>query len=177
MSKPSRFGLSAPAVGEFMRWWRGINSEKASGSARADRAILRRAESVYAVALTPAYQRVYAAMADAHDGQPWRDHERDRIAAMVGLAAHVKEETSLSLPEAMSRPSEDSDRNPVSDLRFRRLLDAPDTEALFVGLRRALPLIGHAVDPKSLAEDVFGWGDIVKKRWAYAYSWSKQSNV
>lgn len=81
----------------------------------------------------------------------------------------------MSLPEAMSKAGEGSHRNPVSELRFSRLLDAPDIEALFIGLRRTLSLIGHAVDPASLTSDVFDWGDIVKKRWAYTYAWPKKS--
>ena len=64
--------------------------------------------------------------------------ERDRLAALIGLAAHLKEKDGSSLPEAMSRRAEGADRNAVSDLRFARLLDSPDLEALFVGLRRLM---------------------------------------
>jgi CRISPR system Cascade subunit CasB len=175
MSNRRKHGLSEGAMGAFLSWWTRINSESVSGSARADRAMLRRAATLTAVAMTPGYQRLYAEMEAAHDGEPWRDYERDRIAALVGLAAHVKAANALSLPEAMSKPGEGSDRNPVSELRFSRLLDAPDIDSLFIGLRRALPLIGHGVDPAALANDVFGWGDVVKKRWAYTYAWPKKS--
>ena len=157
------------------RWWHTISREDASGSVRADRAALKRADSLGAVACTPAYQRVYREMAAAHVGESWRDFEQDRIAAIVALAAHVKESSSESLPKAMSHPAEGSDRNPVSELRFARLLNAPDVEAFFTGLRRSLPLIGHAVDVLSLADDVFAWGDVVKKRWAYDYAWPNKS--
>ena len=177
MSNLSKRGLSTEVMGVFMSWWKRTSSSEASGSARADRAALRRAATLTAVALTPAYQRLYADMAKAHAGQPWREHEQDRIAALVGLAAHIKEANSLSLPQAMSKPPEGTDRNPVSALRFARLLDAPDVEALFTGLRRALPLIKHTVDPTSLVRDVFGWGDAVKKRWAYDYAWPKKSDA
>lgn len=90
MSNRSKYSLSEGALGVFLSWWRRISNEKASGSARADRVTLRRAATLTAVAMTPAYQRLYAEMAGAHDGEPWRDYEKDRIAVFVGLAAHVK---------------------------------------------------------------------------------------
>jgi CRISPR system Cascade subunit CasB len=175
MAIPNRYVLGDAPKGVLKRWWHTISRDDASGSARADRATLRRADSLRAVACTPAYQRVYREMAAAHVGDPWRDYEQERIAAIVGLAAHLKESSPHSLPKAMSRPAEGSDRNPVSDLRFMRLLNAPDIEAVYTGLRRSLPLIGHSVDLLSLADDVFGWGDVVKKRWAYDYTWPKKS--
>jgi CRISPR system Cascade subunit CasB len=178
MSSDHKKYLLAPAVkAEFMSWWHGLTSETASGTARADRAVLKRANTLTEVACTPAYQRIYRKMVDANDGAPWQEYEQDRIAALIGLAAHIKGKGSvpMTLPQAMSHRAKDSDRNPVSDLRFSRLLDAPDIEALFTGLRRSLPLIENKVDPATLADDVFGWGDFVKKRWAYSYKWPEKS--
>ena len=65
----------------------------------------------------------------------------------------------------------EGDKPAVSPLRFMRLLESPDIDALFSGLRRALPLIQHRADVLQLATDVVNWGDAVKKRWAYAYRW------
>ena len=76
----------------------------------------------------------------------------------------------------MSHHSEGNDRNPVSELRFTRLLEAPDIEALFAGLRRSLPLIKNEVDPATLVDDICGWSDGVKKRWAYAYRWPQRAD-
>jgi CRISPR system Cascade subunit CasB len=171
----NRHALGDAPKAVLKRWWHSISSENPSGSARADRAVLKRADNLLSVACTAAYQRVYRDMATAHANEPWRAYQQERIAAIVALAAHVKESTAYSLPKAISHPTEGSDRNPVSELRFARLLDAPDIEALFTGLRRSLPLIGHAVDVLSLADDVYGWGDVVKKRWAYDYAWPKKS--
>ncbi len=159
-------GFPSAATGALLRWWRTLVVENPSGAARADRATLRRAADLTAVACLPAYQRVYRSM----DGE-WQDFQKERLAAVVALLAHVKRESSLSFPEAMSQKPEGSDRNPVSALRFQRLLDAPDIESLFSGLRRALPLIDHRVNPESLIRDVFFWGDGTKKRWAYGYAW------
>lgn len=167
----SRHVLQPAVRAEFLSWWHSLHSEMAPGPARADRAALRRADSLLAVACMPAYQRIHRRLAARHEGLPWSDQAHERIAALIGLAAHLKHKDDASIPEAMSRRGEGSERNAVSDLRFSRLLDAPDLEALFVGLRRAMPLIDHRADPGRLADDLFGWGDAVKKRWAYAYRW------
>ena len=170
-------GLPDGARQVFVSWWHGLTSDNPSGQARADRAVLRRAGSLTTVACTAAYQRVYRDMLAAHDGNaPWGEHKQERIAALVALAAHVKSSAPLSLPRAMSQHADGSDRNPVSELRFLRLLDAPDIESLFTGLRRVLPLIEHQVDPCSMADDVFAWGDAVKKDWAYNYAWPKKAS-
>lgn len=174
-SSRNRYVLAPAARAEFLSWWHVITSETASGAARADRAVLKRADTLTALACTPAYQRIYRKMAAANDGEPWQPFEQERIAALIGLAAHVKSSVPMSLPQAMSHRAEGSDRNPVSDLRFSRLLDASNIEALFTGLRRSLPLIENKVDPTTLADDVFGWGDVVKKRWAYAYRWPEKA--
>lgn len=168
--------LSGPARAQFMAWWHGLTSETASGTARSDRAVLRRADTLAAVACTPAYQRIYRRMAEAHDGEAWGPYEQDRIAALVGLSAHVTKKVPMSLPQAMSHHAEGNDRNPVSELRFTRLLEAPDMEALFAGLRRSLPLIKNEVDPATLVDDICGWSDAVKKRWAYAYRWPQRAD-
>lgn len=128
-----------PAVkGEFLSWWKALHSETAGGSQRADRAALRRADSLAVVACLPAYQRIFRRMAAKHEGDAWAPYQKDRIAALVGLAAHLNAKDEASVPEAMSRRAEGADRNPVSDLRFARLLDSPDLDALFVGCHRHL---------------------------------------
>lgn len=170
-STPSRFRLSDPVMNEFVAWWKAISSDTATGPARADRATLKRAGDLTAVACTPAYQRIYRRLMLLQEGEPWGGRECDRIAAVIGLAAHVKVSVPMSLPIAMSFRENDSETNPVSALRFARLLDSPDIDSLFLGLRRALPLIDHKVDPRAVANDVFSWGENVKKSWAYAYRW------
>ena len=175
-SNRSRYILSDAVKAEFQSWWHGLMSDTASGTARADRAVLRRADTLTAVAFAPAYQRVYRKLLAANGGAPWQPFEQDRIAALIGLAAHVKTDSPMSLPEAMSHFEENGERNPVSELRFTRILDAPDFDSLFISLRRSLPLINHKTNLAMLADDVFGWGDLVKKRWAYVYKWPQKAS-
>ena len=149
-------------------WWQALDDD------RAGRAVLRRAYDITAVVLAGPYQRVHRRVCDAG----WNDRRLDdALAAAVGLLAHVKElDDGKSLAASMSARIEGRDRPCVSELRFKRLLDAPNIETLFGGLRRVLPLMDYRVDVMALANDVVEWGDQVKKSWAYGYDWPAKSN-
>lgn len=184
------------ALGDILtRWWESLDVVKVTPSDvarpaggtdddalqmrgdRAGRALLRRADSLAAVVMTPVYQRLFHGLCRAG----WRaedDWRNDRLAAVAGLLAHVAADEDRPLPLAMSRRDKaagdaNDDRPPVSPLRFKRLLESPDVETLFIGLRRTLPLLrqggGIRIDVRGLATDVVNWGDGVKKRWAYGY--------
>mgnify|MGYP001271704882 CR=1 FL=1 len=144
----------------LFEWWRGLAEDHAS------RAVLRRASSLTEVALTPPYQRLCRRLG----ASSWKHWERDRFALVVGVLAHVKTHDERLPAEAMSKHQPGEDRPPVSELRFLRLLESPDPDALFSGVRRVLPLMG-SVDVIVLANDLMHWGDEVKKKWAYGYDW------
>lgn len=147
-----------------LRWWRNLDDDTGG------RAALRRASDLTAVVMSPAYQRLYRRLRAA--GWPDAPWQNDRLAAAAGLLVHVRELDERSLPVAMSQ--RDGDKPCVSPLRFRRLLESPDVDTLFTGLRRTLPLLQHQANPLALATDVVGWGDRVQKRWAYEYDWPEQ---
>jgi len=158
---------SQQAWGELLLdWWQGLNADTGG------RAALRRAPDITAVVMLPTYQRLHRRLLSA--GWPNQTWHNDRLAAVAGLLAHVRESSDQTLPVAMSQRENDKPR--VSELRFKRLLEAPDVDTLFAGLRRTLPLLQHRCDPLALATDVVNWangkhGDEVRKRWAYAYDW------
>jgi len=157
----------ATALGRvLLAWWQWLIEED-----RASRAILRRASSPTLVAFSAPYQRLYQRLLAAGWPADARPQQNDRLAGIVGLLAHIKKNEPGPIAAAMSRPSEGGDRPPVSELRFLRLLDAPDIEALYTGLRRVLPLMNNQIDVLALADDFLYWGDAVKKRWAYGYHW------
>jgi len=137
---------------------------------RGGRAELRRASSVLSAAMCQATHRLHRQLDTICQGDI-SDKQRDRLAMACALMAHIKQPGRLPLPQAMSERTPGADRNPVSELRFRRLLDAHDDEALLSGLRRVLPLIDGHVCPVLLTRDVVFWGDTVKRAWAYDYRW------
>lgn len=149
----------------LLRWWKGLENDKGA------RAELRRAHDLTAVALTGAYQRFYRQMIIAgwpEDSEPWKN---ERLAAIAGLLAQVKIEDARMLPQIMS----EGERPPFSELRFRRLLESPTLDDVFISLRRALPIIGHHANIHQLANALLFWSDKVKKEWAYSYHWPTKS--
>lgn len=161
------------AIGKILvNWCQGLEDDRAS------RAILRRAASPTEVALSAPYQRLYRELRQAHwnpDGKPYLN---DRLAAAVGLLAHVTvDEPGLTPAKAMSDDKGSKDRPPVSELRFLRLLDAPDMPGLYDALRRVLPLMEHKVDVLMFANDILRWNDETRKRWAYDYQWPAHTNA
>lgn len=151
---------------ELFRWWSGLAEN------RGDRAQLRRASRLEDIVLSPAYQRFYRLLC-AH-GLPadLPDSQRERLAVIAGALSHINEASGRRFPEDMR----DGDDLKVSELRFRRLLESPTVDDLFVGLRRILPLINRRADPVRLANDIWFWGDTVRKQWAYAYPWPAKAD-
>lgn len=145
-------------------WWQGLDQDHAS------RAVLRRASSPTEVALTAAYQRLCRRVGVSD----WPAWQQDRFAVVAGVLAHVKINDGRSPAKAMSQATPAEDRPAVSELRFLRLLDAPDSDTLFSAVRRVLPLM-RSVDVIALANDLLHWGDAVKKKWAYGYEWPEKS--
>lgn len=172
------------------QWWHDLHHDTFNQDGllirkadRASSAILRRCATLDAVALSDSYQRFYRYMLACNawpaDAENW---QKDKLAAIAGLLAHIKTEGTQRLPIQMSEL--DGDRPQVSELRFRDLLKIETSDDLFVSLRRVLPLIEKKqnADPNKktninqLANDVYFWGDDIKKQWAYSYRWPvKQS--
>jgi CRISPR system Cascade subunit CasB len=98
-------------------WWKGLDEDRAS------RAVLRRASSPTEVALTPAYQRLCRRLGALN----WTERQQDQFAVVVGVLVHIKTNDARPPAEAMSQRILAEDRPPVSELRFMRLLDAPDS--------------------------------------------------
>lgn len=145
----------------LLDWWRDLPNDTGG------RAALRRASDLTAVVLQPSFQRLRRRLVAAGwPDEPWRN---DRLAATAGLLAHVREHAEGPLPAAMSQREGDKPR--VSPLRFQRLLESADVDALFTGLRRTLALLQHRADVLAIANDVMHWGDGVRKRWAFGYEW------
>lgn len=162
MSEKISFHPEAALGHLLLRWWQGLENDKGG------RAELRRAHDLTAVALTTAYQRFYRQALNAgwpEDAEPWRN---ERLAAIIGLLAQVKSNDGRKLAEIMS----EGERPIFSELRFRRLLEAPTLDDVYLSLRRALPIIGNQANIYQLANDIFYWGDKTKKEWAYAYRWT-----
>ncbi len=151
------------------KWWLGLEEDRAS------RAVLRRCATLDAVALSDAYQRFYRYMLACGWTENASEWQRDKLAAIAGLLAHVKTDDTQRLPIKMSELA--GDRPLVSELRFRDLLKVETTDELFISLRRTLPLMGHQASVEQLARDVYWWNDDTRKKWAYSYRWTTKPSA
>lgn len=156
-------GPDNPIGQGLIRWWQTLESNRGA------RAMLRRCATLDEVVLCPAYQGFYRYMLACGWPEDAADWQNDRLATIAGLAAWIKTDTDSNLPYQMSELV--GERPVVSALRFRAILKLDSGDDLFRGLRRTLPLIGHKTSVLQLANDVFGWGDATRKRWAYNYRW------
>lgn len=169
-----KFSSNSPLGKELAEWWRKLKDDTAS------RAELRRCDSVAEVVMTPAFQRLCHQLKHHFtNNNDWQD----RLAAIVGLASHLKHDLASSvlasggkrvekLAEQMAQPS--GERPVVSELRFRRLLQR-ERDDLYAPMIRILRMVKGDTNVKGganlygLAESIFYWGNDIKKRWAYAY--------
>lgn len=142
-------------------WWRGLEERKG------DRARLRRAVRLLDAALVPATHTLTEALRrQGYFGYGDRDH---LLLTAVALA-NVKEDIGGdSFAALMGRPAANSNRSPVSELRFRRLLETDNPAALVEPIRRILATLGGRAPVGSLAEDLLRWDEKVRQRWAFEY--------
>lgn len=159
-----------PAARLVLSWLNSLAERDKGG-----RAALRRAASLHDALMSPSVHRLRRQLDELSPGELSEGYRSDRLAMACALMSHLKQPGNESLPEAMSHRQSGGDRNAVSELRFRRLLEAHDDEALFTALRRVLPLVDGLVCPVQLTNDVLFWGDKVKRQWAYSYRWPERA--
>ncbi len=156
------FDKDSPLGSHLITWWSSL--KKRPG----ERAELRRAATVAEVVMTPAFQRTCSRFSGHFKKETgWED----RFAAIIGLFAHVREQTGQRLAQQMGG-------NPpvVSELRFRRLLQR-DRDDLYVAMIRVIRMLKYRANPYDLAASVFYWGDVIKKEWAYGYFQKTPANT
>lgn len=138
-------------------WWQGLEHD------RGERAALRRAGTLTAVMLSPAYHRLLRELRQAGCGIA--ESRYPKLAAIAGLAARVKSETTGSLAARMGSPKAGGNVPLVAELRMRNLLACDDLETLYEPiLRRALALLDGQANLADLATVVWHWSPMDEKR-------------
>lgn len=136
----------------LFKWWKELEDH------RGDRAQLRRAKDPAEVVFVQAYHDLYHKL---------RLSDRESLACVAGLSAHVKENNSGKiLAEQMA---EGTDKARVSGLRLRRLLRIDDRDELYNAMRRMIQMLGGVVNIYDLARTVYWWNQRTKKQLAYEY--------
>jgi CRISPR system Cascade subunit CasB len=158
------------ARGQALRAWHaGLENNKGA------RARLRRAASPSEVVFEPELHQLLGKLRDVQPSLRVDDPKvRLNLAALVGLAARVKEDTkgvSLARQMGTSGARKSSAGPALSESRFRRLLTAASLDDRYSQLSRAIHLLGGSVDLLSLADALVDWDDDpdLRQHWAYEY--------
>lgn len=141
-------------------WWVDLTREERRGQ----RAVLRRAKSLEEVVLAPAFHHLRHALAGSEHTSV------TRIALVAGVLAHLDENDTVPVAARMAQPAPGTARPRVSELRFRRLLQAREPEELLRAMRRLLGLLGSSGRAKAsvddLTESVYWWSERTRRQWA-----------
>lgn len=140
------------------KWWQGLEHDKG------ERAALRRAGSLTAVMLSPAFHRLLRDLRAGGFAVP--EFRYLKLAAIAGLAARVKkDDPANSLAERMGQPKSGGKTPAVAELRMRNILACDDLETLYEPLlRRALSLLDDQANLADLAAIVWHWSPMDQKR-------------
>lgn len=156
----STYGRAGAIAAE---WWHELNPQNGlrSGHYRAALAHLRRAgtplEAIQEAATLSLIQRL----------PHYRN--KDRIAALAGILAWVRENDDRRVARVVGRDSLDNEKAVMSEVRFRRLLQVVEDEELMEAMRRLVRLSDRKVNVCDLSNSVLYWGDRVRKRWVFDY--------
>lgn len=169
------FAPHCPTGNCILHFWQSLDEDRQA------RAGLRRAEGLTGVVMLPVYHRLLHTFAAALDEQTGngrhahKDRNRLRLAAIAGLLAHTKKHEPLrrdyrhTIAAQMAQSKKNSLGPRVSDLRFRRLVQESNVEAMYPMLRRTMALMDGTVDIHALAGDIWFWGEPKRRQWAYDY--------
>lgn len=139
-----------------LQWYNALEYDKGA------RAELRRAHNATEVVFLPVYHRLYAILEALNP-------DKEALACVAGLCAHVKENLQMGLAEQMAKCKAGSENPKVSSLRFRKLLAVKDKEDLYHTMIRVIRQLDGAVNVVDLAKTVYWWNEKTKKELAYAY--------
>lgn len=142
----------------LLEWWEQLDSH------RGDRAALRRASGIDTVMFNPSFHWLWRNLKDTRWQRP------ERVALIAALTARAREnDPSRSFAAQLGTPPMGREKAALSGLRFRRLLQASDANALLQSCSRAIALCNNRVNIPDMAKDVYWWNNDVRKRWAFHY--------
>ena len=147
-------------------WWRELQPREKPGERRSgDRgalARLRRCATVMQAASEPATLALCRRLGTG-------EADLERAALIAAVLAHVREE-HFNPTVARQIGVQQGNVAVMSDLRFRRLVQAETPDERLIGFRRLVALAGRKTNVADLAAGLWRWGDERERlRWIYAY--------
>lgn len=126
-------------------WWENLQDDNGG------RAQLRRCNSPEDVALH-SQTHCLKAMLPA-----WVSYEL--VSTIVGLCSHIKSRRDQNFAESLAAPKEKGGKAPLSETRFRQLMQSRNWDELFRNLRRAINVLDDSINIESLIDAIFLWND------------------
>lgn len=153
------------ALIEALKKWRYslYDSSPETPNKSGERAELRRAKTILEVVLTPSYQQLHSQLKQKIPN--FEQVDKNKLAFIIGLLAHVKEPNNLKLAKAMQTGTPPC----VSELRFRRLLQHTQDDRFYASMIRIIRMLKGHVSISDLVQSMYYWNDNTKKQWAYTY--------
>ena len=146
-------------------WWQALQPVDIVGETRrGDRAALarlRRCATVNDAVFDEATHTLCHRLAAGERGL-------ERVALMAAVLAQVRvNNPALKVARQIGVPTEGTAK--MSELRFRRLLQADSADEQVTGFRRLVALAGRELNVADLAQGLWRWDDADRRRWVYAY--------
>jgi CRISPR system Cascade subunit CasB len=147
-------------------WWRELQPKDGQGERRSgDRGALARLRRCATVMEAASEPRTLALCRKLGVGEA----ALDRVALIAAVLAHVREER-FDLNVARQIGVQQDGTAAMSDLRFRRLLQADTLDEQLIGFRRLVALAAGKLNVADLAVGLWYWGnEQERRRWIYAY--------
>jgi CRISPR system Cascade subunit CasB len=151
---------------EAAAWWRELQPREVAGrhvpGDRGALARLRRCATVMQAATERETLRLCRRLGAGVD-------DLDRVALVSAVLAHVRQDVPR-ISVARQIGVQQDGIAVMSDLRFRRLLQAETPDEKLTGFRRLVALAGCKLNVADLASGLWNWDDErTRRRWIYAY--------
>jgi len=147
-------------------WWQELQPKdeagKRHGGDRGALARLRRCSIVMDAMSEPATLKLCRRLGAGED-------RLERAGLVAAVLAHVRDDQPGIIVARQIGVQQDGSAV-MSDLRFRRLLQAETTDEQLIGFRRLVALAGRRVNVADLAAGLWHWGhERTRRHWIYAY--------
>ncbi len=154
------------------QWWRELADPKNPGQRGVGRAVLarlRRAHTPTDALLEPATIDLARRLGILrHENASEVGRSLERVGILAAVLAHVRSDDTVFVARACGPTAPDKDDGRLRYGRFRRLLQAQDSE-LIDQMRRLVDLMGGTANVADLARGILFWGDRIRRRWALEY--------
>ena len=143
-----------------LEWWTALQRDKGA------RAQLKRCGEPMEVFFCPTFHDL------ARGLEAWGRRQKETVAVMAGVLAHVKRDVGGSSFAAQMAARKNRQKAVVSGLRFRRLIQIKEREDLFDPLIRIVRLLDSTANVADLAYSVWQWEHpdrFVQRDWACDY--------